>query len=90
MIIEGDFYKIIPINDHSCMFDLELLYEIKGKNPRKEFKNAGYGMPLERVLNSIIQYAVHNKLPEIVTLKEYFNAFKEESDSIRKELKLFS
>lgn len=88
MIIEGDFYRIVPVNEYSCLFDLELLHEIKGKNPRKEFKNVGYGMPLERVLDSIIRYSVNKKLPETVTLKEYLNAFKEETNSIRRELKL--
>ena len=41
MEIVGDFYKLTPVNEHSTKFDLELLYEIGGKNPRKEFKNAG-------------------------------------------------
>ena len=87
MIIEGDFYKIKPIDNCSCLFDLELLYEIKGKNPRKEFKNVGYGMPMHRVLEKMISYSVTNKLPDTATLKDYLNAFKEESNTIRTLLK---
>lgn len=87
MIIEGEFYKIIPVNEYSCLFDLELLFEIKGKNPRKEFKNAGYGMPFDRAVETIIRYATNKKLPEKVTLKEYLDVFKEETNSIKRQLK---
>ena len=47
MVIQGDFFRITPSSESSIHFDLELLYKIKGKNPREEYKNAGYGMPLE-------------------------------------------
>lgn len=87
MVIEGSFYKITPINEYSQFFDLELLHEIGGKNPRKEFKVASYGITLESAIQKIINYAVRNKLPETVTLKEYLDAYKEESDSIKSELK---
>lgn len=87
MVIEGSFYKITPINEYSQFFDLELLHEIGGKNPRTEFKVASYGITLESAIQKIINYAVRNKLPEIVTLKEYLDAYKEESDSIKSELK---
>lgn len=87
MVIEGSFYKITPINEYSQFFDLELLHEIGGKNPRTEFKVASYGITLESAIQKIINYAVRNKLPETVTLKEYLDAYKEESDSIKSELK---
>ena len=53
MVIEGSFYRMTPVNEHSTLFDLELLYDIKGKNPRQEFKLAGYGMPLMTCLRKI-------------------------------------
>lgn len=87
MVIEGSFYKITPINEHSQFFDLELLYEIGGKNPRKEFKVASYGITLEAAIQRIINFAVRNKLPEIVTLKEYLDEYKKEFNSIKSELK---
>ena len=87
MVIEGSFYKITPINEYSQFFDLELLHEIGGKNPRKEFKVASYGITLESAIQKIINYAIRNRLPETVTLKEYLDAYKEESDSIKSELK---
>ena len=87
MVIEGSFYKITPINEYSQFFDLELLYEIGGKNPRKEFKVASYGIVLEAAIQRIINFAVRNKLPEVVTLKEYLDEYKKESNSIKSELK---
>jgi hypothetical protein len=87
MTIQGDFYKLTPINDYSQFFDLELLYKIGGKNPREEFKIASYGITLESAIQKIINYAVRNKLPEVVTLKEYLDAYKKELNSIRTELK---
>ncbi len=87
MTIEGSFYKITPINEYSQFFDLELLHEIGGKNPRKEFKIASYGITLESAIQKIINFAVRNKLPETVTLKEYLDEYKKESNSIKSELK---
>lgn len=87
MTIEGDFYKISPINESSQFFDLELLYHVKGKNPRSEFRVASYGITLESAIQRIINYAVRSKLPEVVTLKEYLDAYKKESNSIKSELK---
>jgi hypothetical protein len=87
MTIEGSFYKITPINESSQFFDLELLYYIGGKNPRKEFKVASYGITLESAIQKIINFAVRSKLPETVTLKEYLDEYKKESNSIKAELK---
>lgn len=75
MVIQGDFYQITPVNEHSLLFDLKLLYEIKGKNPRTEFKDAGYGMTLETAIKKCVQYAISNKF-EVLTLKEYLDEFK--------------
>ena len=53
-IVEKDF-KLKPINECSTLFDLELLYSVKprGGEERFEFKNAGYGMTLERAIKKI-------------------------------------
>lgn len=86
MIIEGSFYRLTPISDSSPRFDLELLYDIGGKNPRKEFKIEGYGYPLEIALDRCCRYAISKKFgkDEIITLKEYLDEFKK----ITKEFRL--
>lgn len=87
MIIEGEFYRIIPVNEYSNFYDLELLYEIKGKNPRKEYKNVGYGKTLESTIQSIIQYYLSKKFEnEVITLKTYLDEYKEVSNKIREEI----
>lgn len=89
MIIEGSFYRLTPINDASPRFDLELLYDIGGKNPRKEFKVEGYGYPLEAALERCCKYAVSKKFDkdEILTLKQYIDEFKEATEDIKRQLK---
>jgi len=88
MIIEGEFYRLTPIDDHCFRFDLELLYNIGGKNPRKEFKNAGYGYTLDNAIKSIVAHAVYNKYDkvEIVTLKQYLKDVKDIYEEIKKEI----
>ena len=75
MIIQGEFFQIIPVNDHSLLFDLKLLYEIKGKNPRSEYKDAGYGLTLESAIKKCVQYAISKKY-KTLSLKEYVEEFK--------------
>ena len=85
--IEGNYYRLTPINEHSPKYDLELLHDIGGKNPRQEFKVVAYGVPLERALESTILFATNKKLgEEVVSLKEFLNVYKEESSKIRREL----
>ena len=76
MVIQGEFFRLTPVNEHSIQWDLELLYKIKGKNPRDEYKNAGYGMSLENAIKRCIQYALSQKL-ETVSLKEYLEEYKQ-------------
>lgn len=83
MIIQGDWYKLIPVNEHSTQFDLELLYKIKGDNAREEFKIAGYGLNLETAMKKCIQYALSQKF-EVITLKDYLIEWRK----IQKELEL--
>ena len=61
MVIEGPFYRLTPINDSSPRFDLELLCDISGKYPRKEFKVVGFGFLLESAVERCIHYAVRRK-----------------------------
>lgn len=75
MVIQGEFFQIIPINEHSTQFDLKLLYKIKGKNPREEYKDAGYGMPLEAAIKKCVQFAITNK-HETISLREYLDEYK--------------
>lgn len=85
--ITGSIYRLTPINEHSPKYDLELLHEIGGKNPRQEFKVVAYGISLESALERAILFATNKRLgEEVVTLKQFLNVYKEESDKIRREL----
>ena len=64
MIIQGDIYRLTPINEHSPKYDLELLYSIGGKNPREEFKVVAYGISMESAFERIIHYAINKKFGE--------------------------
>lgn len=81
MVIKGEFYQLIPVNEHSLLFDLKLLYKVKGKNPREEYKDAGYGLSLESALKKCVQYAISNKF-EVLSLKEYLEEFRKMSNEI--------
>lgn len=86
--IEGEFYRLTPISDSSPRFDLELLYDIKGKNPRSEFKVEGYGYPLEVALNRICHYATRKNLKkEVVTLKEYIEEYVSQRNRLSIEIR---
>nr|DAM10263.1 MAG TPA: hypothetical protein [Caudoviricetes sp.]DAO18913.1 MAG TPA: hypothetical protein [Caudoviricetes sp.]DAR48611.1 MAG TPA: hypothetical protein [Bacteriophage sp.] len=89
MIIQGNFYRIEPINDNSPLWDLYLLRKVNSKtNPREEFQLEGYGMPLDSAIGRIIRYAINSKYgkDEITTLKEYLNVFKQIQEEIYKEV----
>lgn len=89
MIIQGNFYRIEPINDNSPLWDLYLLRKVNSKtNPREEFQLEGYGMPLDSAIGRIIRYAINSKYgkDEITTLKEYLNVFKQTQEEIYKEV----
>ena len=89
MIIQGNFYRIEPINDTSPLWDLYLLKKVNSKtNPREEFQLEGYGMPLDSAIGRIIRYAINSKYgkDEITTLKEYLNVFKQIKEEIYKEV----
>lgn len=89
MIIQGNFYRIEPINDTSPLWDLYLLRKVNSKtNPREEFQLEGYGMPLDSAIGRIIRYAINGKYgkDEITTLKEYLNVFKQIKEEIYKEV----
>ena len=81
MVIQGDFFQLTPSSEHSMSFDLKLLYKVKGKNPREEYKDAGYGLSLESALKKCIQYALTQKY-EVLSLKEYLDEFKKVSQEI--------
>ena len=74
MVIQGEFYQLIPVDESSLFFDLKLLHKIGGKNPREEFKDAGYGLTLSTAIKKCVQYALSNKF-EVLTLKEYLDEF---------------
>lgn len=91
MIIEEDDFRLSQINEHSPKWDLELIHIVrpKGKEPRKEFKVAGYGLPLEGALERIIQHRLHNKHQEdAVRLKDYLQDYKDERKKLLELVKV--
>lgn len=91
MIIEGSFYRITPVNDHSAFYDLELLYEIGGKNPRKEFKSVAYGLRLNNAINAIIRYGINNKYKdEVITFKQYVEEFNKQKQDLESQFREYS
>ena len=85
MKIQEEDFILESIDDSSPLFDLELLYTIrpKGKEPRQEFKNSGYGLPIDSAVKRIAQYRINNKhKEEAITLKTYFKEFKEEIEKL--------
>lgn len=86
MIIQGEFFQITPVTEHSMLFDLKLLYEIKGKNPRQEYKDAGYGLTLDSAIKKCVQYAISKKY-EVLSLKEYVEEFKKAQKELENLLK---
>lgn len=77
IIEEADFRMTSGASDH--FWDLELLYTVrpKGKPERQEFKDAGFGMPLETCIRKVIHHRISSKR-DVGTLKEYVQDYKEE------------
>lgn len=92
MVIQDSDYILTQINEHSPKWDLELLYTIrpKGKEPRQEFKNVGYGMPLEHAVHRIINYRIHNKYPEgAIQMKDYIKEFRDQVKTLEKIFNIY-
>jgi hypothetical protein len=85
MVIQGEFFQLTPVNEHSLQWDLKLLYKIGGKNPREEYKDAGYGLTLENAIKKCIQYALNQRF-EVLSLKEYLDEFKKLQEEIKLQL----
>jgi hypothetical protein len=87
MIIEGDCYRLTPVNSSSSLFDLELKYHIGGKNPRDEFKTEGYGYTFQTAIKHIVQYMLSEKYPDdkVIELKQYIKEFKELQEKLLNE-----
>lgn len=83
MIIQGDFFKIIPVSEKSLFYDLKLLKKIGGKNSREEFVEAGNGITLERALNKCIKYAIERNF-EVLSLQEFLQEYKNALKEVRK------
>lgn len=86
MIIEEKDFKLIPIDDSSNLFDLELLYKVqpRGKESRMEFKNVAYGIGLANAIRRVAHYRVsQNHKEEAITLVTYFRDFIKEIDSLK-------
>ena len=82
MTIQDIDFKIIPINENSYFFDLELLKEVKGKvETREEFKNVGYGLTLENCIKKITMFRISKK-QEIYTLQQFLTEYKKINDEL--------
>lgn len=89
MTIEEQDFRLIPCGGVSPNFDLEILYVVnKGKeNERKEFKNVGYGLPLEAAIRRIISNRIENKhKEEAISLKIFLEEYKTEVNKIKQLL----
>ena len=87
MLIEEKDFKLIPVSETSELFDLEVLYTVnKGKeNERQEFRNVGYGLPLESAIKKIATYRLNNKLgDDPIGLRVYLEAYKDTINEIKK------
>ena len=86
MVIEEHDFKLIPCNESSSLFDLELLYIVnKGKsNERTEFRNSGYGLTLDSAIRKVIMSRIENKYNEgAISLKVFLKDFKDELEKIK-------
>lgn len=85
MVIEEEDFRLTSVSEHDIQFDLELLYVVRprGKEPRREFKNVAYGLPLSAALQKVAQYRISCNHPEALKLNEYLNEFKKEIASLR-------
>lgn len=82
MIIEERDFRIIPINENSYFFDLELLKEVKGKSEiREEFKNVGYGLTLVNCIKKIVMFRISKKA-EILSLQQFLTEYKKINDEL--------
>jgi hypothetical protein len=85
MIIEEEDFRLIPVDNCSNIFDLEILYTTnKGKeNESQKFKNVAYGIPLESAIKRISNFRIGNKYPNSIDLKTYLKEFKTIVDNIK-------
>lgn len=91
MTIEEADFRLIPIDDSTPRFDLELLYKVKPRNgeERMEFKNVAYGVQLDAAIRRIAQYRINNKEGESsISLEKYFSEFKQEIEKLTKVCKV--
>lgn len=85
MVITENDFKLDSVGKDSLLWDLSLLQIVnKGKsNERKEFKNAGYGMTLDRALTIAAHARIYNKYEDQeINLKTYRDEFRQ----IKKEI----
>ena len=86
MVIQGEFFQLTPVSEHSLLWDLKLLYKIGGKNPREEYKEAGYGLTLDTAIKKCINYALNQRF-DVLSLKEYLDEFRNLQNEIGLQIK---
>lgn len=83
-ICEKDFI-LTPISESDPSFDLELLYTIKGKEERQEFKVAAYGISIGHAIKIIAHYRVcNNRKDEAISMLEYLKEYNAQFSDLKK------
>lgn len=85
MIIEEKDFRLIPVDGNR--FDLELLFQIQGKNPRAEFKNVAYSVTLDYALTRVANHRLNNK-HDTVNLATYLKEFKQILKDLSKQYEI--
>ena len=87
MTIEEKDFRLIPIGEGSSMFDVELLHTVKprGGEPREEFQNVAYGLPIDSAIQRIANYRIQKRHEnEAITLQQYLTEYREIISEIKK------
>lgn len=89
--IKTDNY-ILEQSDECCpMFDLKLKLPVidkKTKNvDRYEFKQVGFGMPIDRCISKIAMYNIEYNGPEVKDINDIISVIQEENSKAAKEMK---
>ena len=87
MIIEEPDFKL-TLSASGTSWDLELLRGVKSRDGsvRYEFKLEGYGIPMDKCMQIIINYRLERN-KETYSLKEYIRDYKEQIKQLKELLK---
>ena len=85
-IKEEDFILTPSLNNAHSIWDLQLLVSVKPKGggiERQEFRNVGYGLPIELAIKTIANYRVlHRNGKNALIMKEYLKQYIDELNKL--------